>query len=87
MPPDSLLRAVKPSWHVHVPSTVTVCGCPVVAGGLDGELARLQDQGTEDMAPLAVSPARAGSLVPSWYGPPMRARPAVAARGGPLTDP
>jgi len=41
-----------------VPGTFTVRGCPAAADGLDGELARLQDQGAGGMAPLATPPAR-----------------------------
>jgi len=49
---------IKPRiTHVHVPGTFTVCGCPIVTDGLDDELARLQDQGTGGMAPLAAPSA------------------------------
>jgi hypothetical protein len=66
--PDSLSRArSSPSSRVHVPGSSTVRGCPTVTDGLDGELARLQDQGTGGMAllqrrantrPAALRPSR-----------------------------
>ena len=45
--------AVKPGFACICAGTFTVRGCPTVTAGLDGELARLQDQGTGGMAPLA----------------------------------
>ncbi len=54
VPPDSLSRAgSSESSRVHVPGSSTVRGCPAVTGGLDRELARLQDRGTGGLAPLA----------------------------------
>jgi hypothetical protein len=46
-----------------VPGTLTVRGCPAAKDGLDGELARLQDQGTGGMAPLSTPYASAGPKV------------------------
>ncbi len=71
----------------------TVRGCPAVTDGLDGELARLQDQGTGGMAPLATPRASAGpaALRPSRRSPRVRREPgaAVARQGlraaGPAT--
>jgi hypothetical protein len=52
VPLESLARArSSPSSRVHVPGPFTVRGCPAVTGGLDGELARLQDRGTGGMDP------------------------------------
>jgi hypothetical protein len=53
---------------VHVPGTFTVGGHPSVTAGLDGELARLQDQGIGGMAPLATSCASAGHTAPRLCG-------------------
>jgi hypothetical protein len=51
--PESLSRArSSPASCVHVPSSSTGCRCPAVIGGLDGELARLKDQGTGGVALL-----------------------------------
>ncbi len=50
---------------VRSPGTFSVRGCPTVTDGLDGDLARLQDRGTGGMAPIAMSPASAGFIVPS----------------------
>jgi hypothetical protein len=49
-----VLAVSGPASRVHVPDTLTVRGCPAAKDGLDGELARLQDQGTGGMAPLAM---------------------------------
>jgi hypothetical protein len=54
VPSESLPRGrSSPASCVHLPGSSTVCGWPAVTDGLDGELARLQDQGTGGMAPLA----------------------------------
>ena len=66
---------------------------PAVTDGLDGELARLQDQGTGGMAPLATPRASAGlaALRPCRRSPRVRREPgaAVARQGlraaGPAT--
>jgi hypothetical protein len=64
VPSDSLSRArSSPSWCVRVTGNSTVRGCPAITGRLDGEPARLQDQGTEGMAPVAMSRASAGPAV------------------------
>ena len=63
----------------------TVRGCPAVTDGLDGELARLQDQGTGGMAPLATPRISAGlaALRPSGRSPRVRREPGAAvARQG-----
>jgi len=65
VPPDSLSRArSRPSSRVRVPRSSTVRGCPAVTDGLDGELARLQDQGTGGMAPLATPRTSTGPAAP-----------------------
>ena len=65
MPTESLPRArSSPALRVHVPGNFTVRGRPAVTDGLDGELARLHDQGTGGMAPLAAPlPASPGHTV------------------------
>jgi hypothetical protein len=50
--PESFSRAwSSPASCVRVPDTFTVRGCPAITDGLDGELARLQDQGTGEIPP------------------------------------
>ena len=76
-----------------MPGSCTVRGCPAVTDGLDGELARLQDQGTGGMAPLAKPRASTGPAAPRPFRrlPRVRREPdaAVARQGlraaGPAT--
>ena len=65
----SLSRArSSPYSRVRALGSCTVRGCPAVTGGLDGELARLQDQSTGGMAPLAASCTSAGLVAPCPSG-------------------
>lgn len=92
--PESLPRArSSPASRVHVPGSFTARSCPTVTGGLDGELARLQDQGTGGMALLQRRPPALDPAVPrlSRRSPRVRYEPgaAVARQGlkaaGPAT--
>jgi hypothetical protein len=92
VPLESLPRArSSPFSRVRVPGSLTVRGCPAATDGLDGELARLQDQGTGGMAPLAMPRARnwpcgAASVSPVTSGPTRAGRsrgPAAPKSGRP----